>query len=311
MSLFSIKGKRVWVAGHNGMVGSALVRRLKQEECNILSVSRSHLDLCRQSDVENWVAEQKPDVIFLAAAKVGGIYANDTFPAEFIYENIMIESNIIHAAHKNDVEKLLFLGSSCIYPQMASQPISENSLLTGPLEPTNEWYAVAKIAGIKLCQAYRKQYGRDFISAMPTNLYGPHDNYHPQNSHVVPALIRRFHEAKTNNTPQIDVWGSGTPKREFLHVNDAADAMVFLMKNYSDYEHLNVGTGTDVTIQELVTYVSGVTGYLGCIEYDASKPDGAPRKLLDVGKINKIGWKASIELEDGLKDAYQWFLANH
>lgn len=311
MDLYSLKGKRVWVAGHNGMVGSALVQRLEREDCTILTAERRHVNLCRQSDVESWMTKEKPDAIFLAAAKVGGIYANDTFPAEFIYENLMIEANIIHASHINNVEKLLFLGSSCIYPQMANQPITEDSLLTSPLEPTNEWYAIAKIAGIKLCQAYRKQYGRDFISAMPTNLYGPGDNYHPQNSHVVPALIRRIHQAKTTNADEISVWGSGKPKREFLHVSDAADAMVFLMKNYSDHEHVNVGTGIDITIKELVAKISAVIGYRGNVNYDTSKPDGTPRKLLDVGKLNKIGWTTSIELDAGLEDVYKCFLDEH
>lgn len=292
------------------MVGSALVRRLQDEGCIVLMATRKELDLTRQQDVETWVSERNPDAIFLAAAKVGGIFANDSYPADFIYENLMIEANIIHAAFLGKVEKLLFLGSSCIYPKMAAQPMNEAALLTGPLEPTNEWYAIAKIAGIKMCQAYRKQYGCDFISAMPTNLYGPGDNYHPENSHVVPALIRKAHEAKLVKASAIEVWGSGKPMREFLHVDDAADAMVHLMKNYSAHDHVNVGTGKDVTIAELVDLVCAAVGYEGKKVYDSTKPDGTPRKLMDVTKLTELGWSASVDLAQGLKGAYDCFMSD-
>lgn len=309
--MYDLAGKRVWIAGHRGMVGSAISRRLESENCIQLIAERDEVDLTRQDQVETWMAANKPQAIFLAAARVGGIYANDAYPADFIYDNLMIEANIIKAAHAVGVEKLLFLGSSCIYPKMAPQPMTEDVLLTGSLEPTNEWYAIAKIAGIKMCQAYRKQHGCDFISAMPTNLYGPGDNYHPENSHVIAALIRRAHEAKLNNTPNIEIWGSGMPMREFLHVDDAADAIVHLMKNYSGHHHVNVGTGTDVTIRELVEHVISVTGYQGTTSYDSSKPDGTPRKLLDVSKLAEAGWTAKIDLKDGLKNAYEWFLDNY
>lgn len=307
---YSLKGKKIWVAGHHGMVGSALVRRLQGEGCIVLTVNRGELDLTRQLDVETWISEKRPDAIFLAAAKVGGILANDMYPANFIYQNLMIEANIIQAAFLTSVEKLLFLGSSCIYPKMASQPMNEAALLTGPLEPTNEWYAIAKIAGIKMCQAYRKQYGCNFISAMPTNLYGPGDNYHPENSHVVPALIRKAHEAKLAEVSSIEVWGSGKPMREFLHVDDAADAMVYLMKNYSSHDHVNVGTGKDVTIAELVDFVCSAVGYQGNKVYDSTKPDGTPRKLMDVTKLTELGWSASIDLAQGLKSAYDSFVSD-
>jgi len=306
---FTLKNKKVWVAGHRGMVGSALVRRLEKEECNVVTVSREELDLTRQEDVESWLLENKPEVIFLAAAKVGGILANDTYPAEFIYNNLMIEANIIHAAFLAKVQKLVLLGSSCIYPKMASQPMTEDALLTGALEPTNEWYAVAKIAGIKICQAYRRQYNCDFISAMPTNLYGPGDNYHLENSHVVPALIRKIHEAKLSDVQEVEVWGSGKPMREFLHVDDAADALVHLAKNYSGAEHINVGTGKDVTIAELVEIICDIVNYKGKKVYDTSKPDGTPRKLLNVDKLNQLGWTASIGLREGLESAYASFLS--
>lgn len=309
--MYDLTGKRVWIAGHRGMVGSAIARRLVTENCTQITVSRDEVDLTRQNQVEEWMAANKPHAIFLAAARVGGIHANDTYPADFLYDNLMIEANIIKAAHTIGVEKLLFLGSSCIYPKMAPQPMTEDVLLTGPLEPTNEWYAIAKIAGIKMCQAYRKQHGCDFISAMPTNLYGPGDNYHPENSHVVPALIRRAHEAKLNGTPNIEIWGSGNPMREFLHVDDAADAMVHLMKNYSDHGHVNVGTGTDVTIRQLVEMVTSVVGYVGTTSYDSSKPDGTPRKLMDVSKLSDAGWAKNIDLETGLMNAYEWFLDNY
>ena len=292
------------------MVGSSIVRRLASENCEVLTVEKKEIDLTRQKEVEEWLALNQPDVIFLAAAKVGGIKANDTLPAEFLYDNLMIETNIINAAYKIDIEKLLFLGSSCIYPRDASQPMSENTLLTGPLEKTNEWYAVAKIAGIKLCQAYRVQYGSDFISVMPSNLYGPGDNFHPEYSHVPAALIKRFHEAKIAGSSVVTVWGTGTPKREFLHVDDLADACIFLMKHYSDFSHINVGTGTDITIRDFAEVIKRVVDYEGDIIFDTSRPDGTPRKVLDVSKINKLGWQAQISLEEGLENYYAWFKAN-
>lgn len=305
---FSLKGKRVWVAGHRGMAGSALVRRLEREDCEILSVARSALDMRRQADVEAWVADKRPDAIFLAAARVGGILANDSYPATFIYDNLQIETNIIHAAWKSKVQKLLFLGSSCIYPKEAPQPIPEEALLTSPLEPTNQWYAIAKIAGIKLCQAYRRQYGCDFISAMPTNLYGPNDNFHPDTSHVPAALTRRFHEAKIQGRAEAVVWGSGLPQREFLHVDDLADACTFLMRNYSDALPINVGSGSDVTIAEFAELIKQSVGFTGGISFDTSRPDGTPRKLLDSRRLRKLGWKPSISLEAGLPSYYAWFL---
>lgn len=297
---YALSGKRVYVAGHRGMVGSAIVRRLTQENCTVLEASRSELDLTDQTAVDRWFAEHKPEAVFLAAAKVGGILANDAFPADFLYENLMIEASIIHAAHRHGVEKLLFLGSSCIYPRFAAQPITESELLEGALEPTNEWYAIAKIAGIKLCQAYRKQHGVDFISAMPTNLYGPGDNYDLQTSHVLPALIRKVHEAKSSDTPSITVWGSGTPLREFMHADDCADALVFLMQAYSGHEHVNVGSGQEVTIRDLAMMIARAAGYQGSIELDPSKPDGTPRKLMDSGKLNSLGWHPKISLEAGI-----------
>lgn len=309
--MYDLTGRRVWVAGHRGMVGSAISRRLEAENCTQIVVGRNDVDLTRQDQVEEWMEANKPQAIFLAAARVGGIHANSNYPADFIYDNLMIEANIIKTAYDAGVEKLLFLGSSCIYPKMAPQPMTEDVLLTGPLEPTNEWYAIAKIAGIKMCQAYRQQHGCDYISAMPTNLYGPGDNYHPENSHVVPALIRRAHEAKLAGMSNIEIWGSGTPMREFLHVDDAADAMVHLMKSYSDHEHVNVGTGTDVTIRELVEQITTVVGYEGATSYDSSKPDGTPRKLMDVTMLARAGWTAKIDLEAGLKNAYEWFLENY
>lgn len=308
---YPLSGKRVWVAGHRGMVGSALCRRLEQENVGaLLTATRRDADLTRQDEVERWMAAEKPQAVFVPAAKVGGILANDSYPAEFLYENLMIAGNIIHAAHKNGVEKLLFLGSSCIYPKFADQPITEDSLLTGALEPTNEWYAIAKIAGLKLCQAYRRQYGADFISAMPTNLYGPHDNYDLKTSHVIPALIRKAHEARLAGKSDMEMWGSGKPRREFLHVDDCADALVFLMKTYSADEHVNVGSGTDVTIEELTRLVMKTVGFKGGLTRDETKPDGTPRKLMSADKIRGLGWNPSISLEDGLKDAYAWFLEN-
>jgi GDP-L-fucose synthase len=305
---YSLEGKKVYVAGHRGMVGSAIVRRLAFEGCDIVTASRDELDLTRQDQVEAWMEEKRPDAVFLAAAKVGGILANDTYPADFLYDNLILEANIIRAAHVVGVEKLMFLGSSCIYPKFADQPIVEESLLTGPLEPTNEWYAIAKIAGIKLCQAYRKQHGADFISAMPTNLYGPGDNFDLKSSHVMPALIRKAHEAKVAQLPEITVWGTGTPRREFLHVDDCADACVHLMKTYSDESHVNVGSGEDVTILDLTRLVCRIVGFEGGIVHDLDKPDGTPRKLMSADKIRGLGWAPQIGLEDGIRSAYEAFL---
>ncbi|MEP7031384.1 MAG: GDP-L-fucose synthase [Pseudolabrys sp.] len=307
--LFDLKGSRVYVAGHNGMAGSAIVRRLAGEGCDILTASRQTLDLTQQSDTERWMAQHKPDAVFMAAGHVGGIYANDAYPAEYITDNLAIGLNVIRAAHASGVRKLLALGSSCIYPKLAPQPMSEEALLTGSLEPTNEWYAIAKIATIKLGEAFRKQHGNDFISAMPTNLYGRGDNYHLEDSHVPAALIRRFHEAKLAGAPEVTVWGTGKPRREFLSADDLADACVFLMKHYSDAQFINIGTGEDVTIAEFAGEVASVTGYKGKIVYDASRPDGAPRKLLDVSKIKRLGWLPKIGLHDGLVTAYADFLA--
>jgi GDP-L-fucose synthase len=308
--MYTLSGKRIYVAGHNGMVGRAVVRALEKEACTILTAERSDADLIRQSEVENWMQAQKPDAVIICAARVGGILANDSYPADFIYDNLMIEANIIRAAHDIGVEKLLFLGSSCIYPKMAPQPMPEEALLTGALEPTNEWYAIAKIAGIKLCQAYRKQYGADFISAMPTNLYGPFDNFDLQSSHVIPALMRKCHEAKQAGAESMDVWGSGKVMREFLHVDDCAAGIVFLLKNYSDMQHVNLGTGEDVTIIELAETIKKVVGFDGSLTFDASKPDGTPRKLLDVSKIHQLGWRHQYDLQAGLKSAYDWFGKN-
>ena len=308
--VYSLKGKRIWVAGHRGMVGAAVVRRLASEAvAAILAIDSTSLDLRRQEQVERWMNEAKPDAVVLAAARVGGIVANDSRPAEFLYDNLMIEANIIHAAAQAGVGKLLFLGSSCIYPKLAPQPISEAALLTGPLEPTNEWYAIAKIAGIKLCQAYRRQFGHDYISAMPTNLYGPGDNYDLQSSHVIPALIRKAHEAKQAGAASMTIWGSGTPRREFMHVDDLADALVFLLQHYSSHDHVNVGTGSDVTIAELAQLVCHAVGYEGAIEKDLTKPDGTPRKLMDSSRLLAMGWQPRISLHDGLARTYPDFLA--
>jgi GDP-L-fucose synthase len=306
--LFDLKGKRVYVAGHNGMAGSAIARRLGSEGCDIITADRIGLDLTRQADTEKWLEQNRPDAVFLAAGHVGGIYANDTYPADFIVDNLAIGLNVIRGSFKAGVKKLLALGSSCIYPKYASQPMAESALLTGPLEPTNEWYAVAKIAAIKLCEAYRKQYGADFISVMPTNLYGIGDNYHPQNSHVPAALIRRFHEAKVGNFPSVTVWGTGSPRREFLCSDDLADACVFVMKHYSDLGFLNIGTGQDITIAEFAKMVSEVVGYGGKIVFDLSRADGPPQKLLDVSKIKALGWTPKIPLRDGLAMAYADFV---
>jgi len=306
---FELEGKSVFVAGHKGMVGRALVRRLAGEDVKLLTVDRSAVDLRDQAAVFDWFAKKRPQTVFLAAAKVGGIVANDTLRGEFLYDNLVIAANVIHAAHVNRAEKLMFLGSSCIYPRLAPQPLREDSMLTGPLEATNEPYAIAKIAGIKMVEAYRAQYGCDFINVMPTNLYGPGDNYHVEYSHVVAALIRRFHEAKASGSTDVVVWGTGTPRREFLYVDDLADACVYLMKNYSGDELVNIGTGEDVTIAEFARTVAGVVGYTGAIGFDPSRPDGTPRKLLDVSRLAKLGWRARTSLEDGLKLAYRAFLS--
>ena len=307
MTQFSLTGRRIYVAGHRGMVGSAVVRRLAREGCEVLTATREQANLTQQADVARWMATNRPDVVVVAAAKVGGILANSTQPAAFLYENLMIEANLIEAARATGVAKLLFLGSSCIYPQMAPQPITEDALLTGPLEPTNEWYAIAKIAGIKLAQAYRRQYGADYISAMPTNLYGPGDNYDLATSHVMPALIRKVHVAKQTGGA-VEVWGTGTPRREFLHADDCADACVFLLRNYSGEGHVNVGYGSDVSILELTRMVMDVVGYDGPVVHDTSKPDGTPRKLMDSSLLRGLGWKPAIELRAGIEDAYRHFL---
>lgn len=306
--LYPLAGKRVFVAGSRGMVGAALVRRLETENCTVLTVARERLDLRDQAAVRRFMAEEKPQAVFLAAAKVGGILANDLHPADFLYDNLAIQNAVIEAAFREGVEKLLFLGSSCIYPKFAPQPIQESALLTGPLEPTNEWYAIAKIAGLKLCAAYRKQYGADFISAMPTNLYGPGDNYDLEASHVVPALLRKAHEARETSAPSLTIWGSGSPLREFLHVDDAADALVHLMRTYSADEHVNVGTGTDISIRDLAALIAEIVGFTGSIVTDPSKPDGTPRKLLDVSRLAATGWRPRYALREGLIDAYFCFL---
>jgi len=305
---FELKGKTVFVAGHRGMVGAALLRRLAPEDVKLLTVGRAALDLRDQAAVFRWFAEKRPQAVFLAAAKVGGIVANDTLRGEFLYDNLAIAANVIHAAHRNGSEKLLFLGSSCIYPKLAPQPLREDCMLTGALEPTNEPYAIAKIAGIKMVEAYRSQYGSDFISVMPTNLYGPGDNYHPEYSHVVAALIRRFHEAKRSGLGNVVVWGTGTPRREFLYVDDLADACVHLMKHYSSGDLVNIGTGEDITIAEFARVVAAAIGYGGAISFDPSRPDGTPRKLLDVSRLASLGWRARTPLAEGIRLAYQAYL---
>jgi GDP-L-fucose synthase len=307
---FGLSGKRVWIAGHRGMVGSALLRRLKREDCEIATVDRARVDLTRQAETERWIAETKPDAIFLAAAKVGGILANDTYRADFLQDNLMIETNVMKAAREAGVAKVLFLGSSCIYPKFAPQPIDEDALLTGPLEATNEPYAIAKIAGLKLAEAYRRQHGADFIAAMPTNLYGPGDSFDLQNSHVLPALIRKAHEAKTRGDAALTIWGTGTVRREFLHVDDCADALVFLMQNYSGERHINVGSGEDLTILALAELVSDVVGFNGRIVTDSDKPDGTPRKLLSSKRLTTMGWNPRIPLRDGVEQTYRWFIEN-
>ena len=307
---FELEGKRIWVAGHRGMVGSATVRRLAREDCEVLQVGREELDLTRQAEVEDWIAAHKPDAIVMAAAKVGGILANDTQPAEFIYSNLAVETNIIHAAYTAGVSKLLFLGSSCIYPKLAPQPMTEDALLTAPLEPTNQWYAVAKIAGIKLCQAYRRQYGCDFISVMPTNLYGPGDNFDLKTGHVAAALLMKTHRAKLEGAGSIEIWGSGTPKREFLFVDDLADGLVFLLRHYSEEEHINIGFGSDLSIRALAEVIAAAVGYEGAFHYDKTKPDGTPRKLMDSTRLGRLGWVPTTSLEDGMRATYAWYLAN-
>lgn len=306
--VYSLDGKIVWVAGHRGMVGGAVARRLESEGCNLLLAGRDVVDLCDQKAVRAWMADNRPDCIIVAAAKVGGIHANNVAPVDFLQDNLVIQNNIFEAAHQNDVERLLFLGSSCIYPKFADQPIREDSLLTGALEPTNEWYAIAKIAGIKLVQAYRKQYDRDWISAMPTNLYGPGDNYDLETSHVLPALLRKFHEAKVSGAKEVVLWGSGAPLREFLHCDDLADALVFLLTHYSEYEHINVGSGSEVTIRGLVETIAKVVGYDAELVFDATKPDGTPRKLMDSGRLHALGWNDARSLEDGIASTYAHWL---
>jgi len=307
---FHLQGKRIYVAGHRGMVGSAVLRRLALEDCTILTVDRTDLDLRRQLEVEQWMQQNRPDSVFVCAATVGGILANASYPVDFLYDNLMIEANLIRAAHDAGVAKLVFLGSSCIYPKFAPQPISEDMLLTSALEPTNEWYAVAKIAGVKLCQAYRRQQGADFISAIPTSLYGPEDHFDLATSHVIPALMRKTHEAKLADAPAVEVWGSGRPMREFLYVDDLADALVFLMRHYSDARPINVGAGRDISIAELAQQICRTVGFKGDLRFDPSKPDGTPRKLLDASALTTLGWQASTSLEAGLKASYDWFLRN-
>ena len=310
MSL-SLRGKTIWVAGKNGMVGSALVRRLACEaDVKVISTGREDVDLLNADATKEWVAKNSPDACIMAAAKVGGILANDSYPVDFLMQNIRMAANVVEACYSNDVEKLLFLGSSCIYPKFADQPIREDALLTGPLEATNEWYAISKIAGIKMCQAYMKQYGSRYVSAMPTNLYGPFDNFDLQSSHVLPALMRKFHEAKENNEPSVTMWGTGKPRREFMHVDDLADALVFLLQSYEDYEHINVGVGSDVEIRELGGLIAKVVGYEGEIVLDTTKPDGTPRKLMDSTRLQKLGWKSRISLEDGVQQTYEWYMEN-
>lgn len=308
--MYELEGRRIWVAGHRGMVGSALVRRLAREDCTVLTVPRAELDVTRQAEVERFVRDQQPDAIILAAAKVGGILANDTLPADFLLQNLQIATAVLGAAHAADVDRLLYLGSSCIYPRLAAQPIEEDALLTGPLEPTNEWYALAKLAGIKLAQAFRRQHGRDYIAAMPTNLYGPGDNFDLGSGHVLPALIRKAHEAKRAGADALTIWGTGTPRREFLHVDDCADALVFLLRHYSGTQPVNVGSGTDLSIAELAELVCRVVGYRGRIVRDLSKPDGTPRKLLSSARLRAMGWSPRVELEQGIADTCRWFLAN-
>jgi GDP-L-fucose synthase len=308
---YQLRGKRVWVAGHAGMVGSALLRRLKSEDITLITADRNEVDLRRQEQVERFIAAARPQVIFLAAARVGGILANDNFPAAFLYDNLAIAANVVEAARRSGAEKLLNLGSTCVYPKFAPQPIREDALLTGPLEPTNQWYAIAKIAAIKLCDAYRRQHGCDFISAMPTNLYGPNDNFDLDSSHVIPGLIAKFAQARAHNKDEVIVWGTGTPRREFLHVDDCADALVHLMKHFSGEGPVNIGAGTDVTIRELAEIIAEISGFRGAIRFDPSRPDGTPRKLSDCERIHALGWSARIPLREGLARTYDWFEREH
>ncbi len=308
---FSLSGKRIFVAGHTGMVGSAIVRLLNNRDCEILTVSSQELDLKQSSKVDKWFDEHRPDAVFLAAAKVGGILANSSYPVDFLLDNLSIQNSVITNAFKYKVKKLMFLGSSCIYPRNATQPIKESSLLTGILEPTNEAYAISKIAGIKLCQFYRKQYGVDYVSVMPTNLYGPGDNFHPKNSHVVAALISKFYEAVKLNKEEVTLWGTGKPLREFMHVDDLAEGLIFLMENYSEYEQINIGTGKEISITEFAKIIKNISGWKGKIKFDDSYPDGMPRKVMDINKISKLGWYSKIELKVGLKQAYKWFSDNY
>ena len=308
-TLFPLSGTRVFVAGHRGMVGSALVRRLAQEECQVLTVGRDAVDLRNQPAVDRWFDEHRPEGVLLAAARVGGIHANDTHPGDFLYDNLAIATNVIEASRRTGVAKLLFLSSSCIYPRLAPQPMPVSCLLTGPLEPTNEWYAIAKIAGLKLCQAYRRQHGCDFVSVMPTNLYGSNDNFDPVSSHVLPALLAKIDAAVRDDRDTVEIWGSGRPRREFLHVDDLADAVVYLMKVWSEEEPINIGTGSDVTITELARLIADVAGFTGRFIFDAGKPDGTPRKLLDVSKLTALGWRPRISLETGIRQTYEWYRA--
>jgi len=307
---YKLTNKKVWVAGHNGMVGSAVLRRLLQEDCEIITVPKNKLDLRNGGLVLKWMKKNQPEIVIVAAGKVGGIHANSHYPADFLYDNLMIEANIIHSAWKSSVNKLLFLGSSCIYPRNTSQPITEENLLTGELEPTNQWYALAKIAGIKLCQSYRHQYDVDFISAMPSNLYGPGDNFHLENSHVPAALLSRFHNAKINNKEETMVWGSGSPQREFLYVDDLADALIYLLKNYSDSSHINIGVGEEISIREFAYKIKECVGYNGKLIFDKTKPDGVQRKVLDISRLTNLGWSPRFTLDQGLKEYYEWFKDN-
>lgn len=307
MTGFSLKGRRVWVAGDRGMVGRALVRRLAAEPCELIANPVDRIDLRRQEAVEHWMSATRPELVFVAAAKVGGIQANDTRPGEFLYDNLLIEANIIEAARQVGTSKLVMLGSSCIYPKFAEQPIAESALMTGPLEPTNEWYAIAKIAGIKLCQAYQKQYGVDFISVQPTNLYGPFDNFELASSHVLPAIIRKAHQAKVSGESHLAIWGTGSPLREFLHVDDLADALVFLAKNHSGPEIINIGSGREISIAALARLVAAAVGFEGELQFDSTKPDGTPRKLVDSRRLERLGWRPSINLEAGIRETYEWF----
>jgi GDP-L-fucose synthase len=310
VAAFELTGKRVYVAGHRGMVGSALVRRLVSEDCEVLTATRQTVDLRDQAEVSSWFAEHRPQAVFMAAATVGGIYANESRPSDFLYDNLAIATNVTGAAHRFAVEKLMFFGSTCIYPRLAPQPMPEDALLTGPLEPTNEWYAVAKIAGLKLCEAFRRQHGCDFVSVMPTNLYGPGDNFDQLASHVLPALLRRISEAAQSGAQTVEIWGSGEPRREFLHVDDLADASIFLMRNWSADQHINIGCGSDISIAELARLIASVVGFTGDFIFDRSRPDGTPRKLVDVSKLSALGWRPRIALEDGIREVYRWYREN-